>query len=810
MSSRPPFPVTRRSSLGTSPRRARSGPRRRRGTVVLSTVGITAVALGAYGVVHVAKGGDPQHQPHAAQSAAAKVPAPAAAGAKGHSHTGTTKAAAAPTAAMPPMNSMRMPTDKASRDEMARVMALVPTSAATAVAVRSGLWTDTATWRGGAVPKAGAKVVIPAKVAVTYATTAAPAIGTIRVDGTLAFDRARRSRLVVETIVVTHTGTLQVGTPAAPVTAGVEVVFAGRGAVSDAHKFGRGLISMGRAVITGRTTTPFLSAGQPARGARTLQLPSAPKGWAKGDTVTVSGTSWRGRGGPRQDETRRIAAISGTTLTLDKALRYDHRSPVAGAGAYVAHTTRNVTFRSASTKIPERGHVMFMHSDAVVVHGAAFLELGRTDKTKFADTLGVKIKTPGWTTPGRGTNPLGRYALHLHRAGLTAGRAPISVSGNAIVGSPGWGLVNHSSNVAAKDNVAVDVLGSAFVSEVGDETGSFTRNIAIGSDGLPDNSERHGHANIPATENVLNDMWANGIGFGMRSNAVALVGNVATDQAEDGFGWNGWDAPAKTTLPRAFLPAGFRNLHRPVRLDEFPVVQFKDNVAVANYRGAHFDMAAASILGTYSVVDGFTAVNNEETGLMILYAPATLRKVRVVNARTGEIGIELGPNGTGTRVESDYTLQDVTVRGFKVGVHNEGAKRRGDADRPADTYAYGVNVAGNTKGWASLDGTYLRQLATRPAATLTASTNAVKASPFGRTDVKLQVRDGLGLQKPIEWLFFGDDVKAALKRGYRQDANGTYVQLSVPIQSRVTGAVKEYKVRVGVTLSEWPGHGPKL
>jgi hypothetical protein len=400
--------------------------------------------------------------------------------------------------------------------------------------------------------------------------------------------------------------------------------------------------------------------------------------------------------------------------------------------------------------------------------------------------------------------------LHLHRAGLTAGRAPISVSGNAIVGSPGWGLVNHSSNVAAKDNVAVDILGSAFVSETGDETGSFTHNIAIGSNGLPANSERHGRSNIPATDNVLNDMWSTGIGFGMRSNAVALVGNVATDQAEDGFSWNGWDAPKTTVLPRAFLPAGYRGLHRSVTLDELPVLKFKDNVSVANYRGAHFDMAATSILGTYSVVDGFTAVNNEETGLMMLYAPATLKRVRAVNVKTGQIGIELGPNGTGTRVESDFTLQDVTVRGFEVGVHNEGAKRRGDSDRPADTYAYRVNVAGNAKGWASLDGTYLRQLGSQPAATLTASTPAVKASPFGRTDVKLQVRDGLGVQKPIEWLFFGEDVRAALKRGYRQDAAGAYVQLSVPIQSRVTGVVKEYKVRVGVTLSEWPGHGPRL
>jgi hypothetical protein len=708
------------------------------------------------------------------------------------------------------MNSMRMPTDKTSLDEMAHVLALVPTSAATAVAVRSGAWTDAATWRGGAVPAAGAKVVIPAKVTVTYATTTAPAVGTIRVDGTLAFDPARRSRLTVETVVVTHTGTLQVGTPAAPATAGVDIVFAGRGAVSDPYKFGRGLVSMGRAVITGRTTTAFLPvASQLARGARTLKLPSAPTGWAVGNAVVVSGTHWRGQG-KRQDETRKIAAVSGTTVTLDRALSFDHRSPVADAGAYVANTTRTVTFRSASRKVAERGHVMFMHSDAVAVHGAAFLDLGRTDKTRFADTLGVKITAVRWTTPGKGTNPLGRYALHFHRAGAAAGRAPIDVSDNAIVGSPGWGLVNHSSDVAAKDNVAVDVLGSSFVTEVGDETGSFTHNIAIGSDGITPRSERYPSSFEAHVDTVMHDMWFTGVGFGMRSNAVALAGNVATDQADDGFSWNGWDAADDQVVPRAFVPAALRVTSRPVRLDNLPVLRFSGNVSVANRRGAHLDDVAVFRDGAASLVDGFTAVNSGDVGVLLRYAPGVLRDVRVVNAAPARVGIELGPSGSGTRVEGDFSLQGVTVRGFALGIDNEEAKHTGDANRPADTYAYRTELGGNTKAWSSDDPRYLRLLDAQPAATLSATTAPVKASPYGNAEAALQVRDGLGTQKQVSWTFSADEVRAALKLGYHQDGAGAYVLLAVPIQSRVTGAVAAYRVRVGVVLSEWGAHGPRL
>jgi len=822
-------PAMRHSRRGAGRARAPRAPHSGRRIPVLPTAGLVALALGAYGIVQTTGGGaaiSPSAATAAQGAAAAKAaPAPGPEGApvpvSSHRHDASLPgdagapmpaAAGAPTAAAPVSHAhaVRKPADKASRDEMARVMALVPTSAATAVAVRSGAWTAATTWRGGVVPAAGARVVIPAKVTVTYATTTAAAVGTIRVDGTLAFDPARRSRLVVETIVVTHTGTLQAGTRAAPIGAGVDVVFAGRGPVSDPYRFGRGLISMGRAVITGRPTTAFLPVtSRPARGARTLTLSTAPVRWAKGDTVTVSGTAWRGQG-PRQDERRKIAALSGRTLTLDSPLRYDHRSPVADAGAYVAHSNRTVTFSSASAKIAERGHVMFMHSDAVTVHGAAFVNLGRTDKTRFADTLGVKMTTPGWTTPGLGTNPLGRYALHLHRAGLTPGHPPISVSGNAIVNSPGWGLVNHSSNVVAKANVALDVLGSAYVSEVGDETGSFVRNIAIGSKGITQGTQRWEHSGKPATDTVLNDMWFSGIGFGMRSNAVALVGNVATDQADDGFSWNGWDAPQNHFLPQAALPAAIRAANRPVPSDALPVLRFKDNVSVANYRGAHFDMVAMSRGGAYSLVEDFTAVNSGDVGVLQSYSGATLRRVRVVNTTRAKAGIELGPNGTGTRVEGDFTVEDVVVRGFQLGIDNEKAKHMGDSDRPADTYAHNVTLTGNTKQWSSLDPTYFRQVAARPAATLTATSRTVMAHPWSRADVVVQVRDGLGAQKPVTWMYFGEDVKAALKRGYYKDAAGTYVRFPVSVQSRVTTALKTHPVRVGVVLSEWGPHGPLL
>ena len=75
-----------------------------------------------------------------------------------------------------------------------------------------------------------------------------------------------------------------------------------------------------------------------------------------------------------------------------------------------------------------------------------------------------------------GLNPRGRYAVHFHRAGDTI---PVSIDGSAVVDSPGWGIVNHSSNVNVTNNVVYNAVGAAYVTEAGDEVGTFDHNIAI-------------------------------------------------------------------------------------------------------------------------------------------------------------------------------------------------------------------------------------------------------------------------------------------------------------------------------------------
>ncbi len=175
-----------------------------------------------------------------------------------------------------------------------------------------------------------------------------------------------------------------------------------------------------------------------------------------------------------------ITAIEGGRITINKPLAYDHDTPREDLFAYVANTTRNVTIASEdgeATAVHQRGHVMFMHNDDVDVRYAAFDDLGRTDKSQPAFDIGAL------DTVTADSNIKGRYPLHFHKTGTTDLDDPAISQGNSISGSPGWAMVQHSSNANFIDNVTFDTFGASYVAEDGDETGIWLRNISIRTEG---------------------------------------------------------------------------------------------------------------------------------------------------------------------------------------------------------------------------------------------------------------------------------------------------------------------------------------
>jgi G8 domain/PKD domain len=476
--------------------------------------------------------------------------------------------------------------DPAKQSEHLAVLDLVPTSNATHIAIKSGSWFDPTTWQNGEVPKDGADVWIQPDVAVTYDAQSEARIHTIRLEGTLEFASDRTTKLLIDTFVVTPEGTLIIGDADHPIESNqtARIIFTSDHAIDtvwDPKQLSRGLISHGSASIYGADKLDFTSLAHDVIAGDNelvLNLPAdtaSPLGWKVGDQLVLGGTSYDHWGDDAEnnrfhDEVLTITEINGNHIRFtnndihsgdNTRLRFDHTRPAGhedSLSLYVANTTRNISFESesgATTPLLNRGHVMFMHNPNVVVENAGFYNLGRTDKNQLIDDVDQNVDG----SPGYGTNPRGRYPLHFHRTGVD--KTPVVATGNAIVGSPGWGLVQHESSATLADNVVFDVVGAGIVAEAGNETGTWTHNLTIKTTGddLKDNLDFFG----PRSQRF--DFGFNGEGYWVQgAGQIAIQNNIAVSAGAGigflGFEWGTEAARPVQTVAVDSLPASLKDI----------------------------------------------------------------------------------------------------------------------------------------------------------------------------------------------------------------------------------------------------------
>jgi hypothetical protein len=470
---------------------------------------------------------------------------------------------------------------------------LVDRSEATHVAIGHGDWNDPSTWHNGEVPGEGARVLIPEGISVGYSQQNDASIFTVRVDGELHFATDQDSRLLVDTLVVSPSGRLEIGTAHDPIEAGtsVDIVFADNGNIDvgwDPALLSRGMVAFGEVDIAGQEKGSHLKVQVDAMaGDTTLTLAEAPTGWQVGDKLVLTGTYQQGfywnndiqatDFAESQDEELVITAISGNTITLDRPLTFDHDTPRDDLKAYVANMTRNVTFSSEGGEdLPahQRGHVMFMHNDNIDVRYAGFNDLGRTDKSEFA---GPASAFGGVGNLSPDTNVEARYSFHIHEAGVADIENPASVVGNVVDGSPGWGFVQHSSNADLTNNVAYDVWGASFVAEDGNETGTWYRNIAIKGEGWAAGDIAVKHSEVDGNDGRTGD------GFWFAGRLVEVVENVAANTTH-GFVWlhrGERDSIDPDTMHQSELGYG-RDM---LETDKAPIQGFRDNEAFGTNTG---------------------------------------------------------------------------------------------------------------------------------------------------------------------------------------------------------------------------------
>jgi len=758
-------------------------------------------------------------------------------------------------------------------------MKLVPISQATTTAIANGNWSSSATWSGG-VPSINAKVVIPTGVTVTYDFNDANGTSPfrwVRVDGTLRFSTTSSTRMLVDTIVVATSGTFEMGTEANPIPTSVSatVLFTDSGPISmteDPFLIGRGLISHGNASIVGATKTAFVTAGSVALGATTIALGSTPTGWAVGDTILITGTQLPVSGWGMtayEDEVRTIQAISGNTLTLNAPLQYSHVLPTGSPVQlynYVGNLSRNITFSSANTdmgvdlrniqgpldstlrpglqsknaNIQRRGHVMFMHSDKVLVKFAAFNDLGRSNKDLPVDDVPSSpmhiwedytspdgtFYPEGSTLVGTGTNPRGRYSVHFHLCGSKEVNAvdgsgpqytynePIICEGVVTRNSPGWAFSNHDSYVKFLDCIAYNSYGAGFVEESGNGVGEFRRCLSV----------RNGHNNTNSTAGDwreilgLLDVGRSGHGFFYRGNMVETFDCVAVSCDSSAYAWNGKHGAGGSLVPAQNLPyPAITNGEEYIHWESTPYTRFKNNVGIASLKGIHayysqptgdgrtmlentvlWNIVDAGIVANYGNFSGQITV----TGLTCLADAAQPRPVGQYSA--GSRGLEV------SLTFNDIVYDNCFVKGFHYGlITDDGAQgvRRIQLVNNCD-------LTGNT---VPLDDsrnpvTHFTAPADRDVLSFTPDEATSYQSALRHFVLKGTKTDPLGTDRTGDvssytsqylsrFEFKRSTLLSRLGDGHYSDGGGTYLVLPYAVTNRLTGAVKTYYHKLYTDLS---------
>jgi len=431
--------------------------------------------------------------------------------------------------------------------EIPALEALVALGNVTFTANTSGSWSDIATWVGGAVPTAGARVLIGAGVTITYDMDVTTRIDWIRIEGSLIWAIDRNTQLYVDTFIVNRDATLEIGSVAAPLPSGftARIVFTDNGDLdpaTDSLLIGRGLISLGAVNMHGAPKTTFgMVLVAPLATDTSVSMVNTPQGWQAGDTIIIGGTryygeKWNGSATvawPSEDEERVISSMVSGTANFAGGLANNHvvndfSIPAWDLETHVMNLTRNVRFSSengAGAQRQRRGHVMFMHNPATDIRYVEFLELGRTEKRYKNGNNYAEAKDAFEFSPLlANSNVKARYACHFHKHGVSSlDFADQSfVIGCTVRGSPGWGLAQHDSNVLMYQNTVYDVDGSGIVSEAGNERGLWKENCVMGCQ-----ADRVITAKLTEAVSVGFDFGRNGDAMRNTSRQIRMIDNVA-------------------------------------------------------------------------------------------------------------------------------------------------------------------------------------------------------------------------------------------------------------------------------------------
>ncbi|MEM6783259.1 MAG: G8 domain-containing protein [Bacteroidota bacterium] len=337
------------------------------------------------------------------------------------------------------------------------------------------LWSDPTTW-GGQLPRAGADVLIPVGQHIVLDVTT-PALGGLRVEGTLSFADAPVNLTADWILVNGPTARFEIGAPAAPYSHKATITLtaddptenvAGSGPMSMGTKF-LATMNGGSVGIHGHRRDAIAWTVLDAHvrpGDRELRLADRVD-WRPGDEIVIAPSGYS----PFEAEKRTIESVNGRTVRLTESLSYRHFGEIqtiegrsVDMRAEVGLLTRDIVIQGDERSLTRvhasgyhvgfGGHVMFMVGGTAQIEGVELVRMGQT---------GLK----------------GRYPIHWHLAG---DRPSDYARGNSVHHSYQRAIATHrSQRVTVENNVAYHVTDHMYVfAEDGEEVDNrFIGNLGV-------------------------------------------------------------------------------------------------------------------------------------------------------------------------------------------------------------------------------------------------------------------------------------------------------------------------------------------
>lgn len=437
--------------------------------------------------------------------------------------------------------------------------------------VASGNWSDPKIWKPARVPRAGDRVLIERGTRVIYDAASDDVIRLLQVVGTLTFARDRDTLLNVSVVKVQNSlecsesgfacdfahvneagephavpegemPVLEIGSPEAPIpaehTARIRLHYLEGMPKDDAPAIA---CCSARMDIHGAPLSrTWVKLGRDVQSGDAKVILAEPvTGWKVGDevivTVSVNVYENRRRSGNGAEE-RRIVAIDGDTLTLDRPLAYSYK----GSGEFrseVANLSRNVIIESAD---PDgvRGHTVYHWGSRGSISYARFAHLGK-----------------------RGV--LGRYPIHFHLVDDTM-RGSYVVGVSVTDSHNRWVTIHGTNYLVIRDCVGYRSVGHGFFMEDATEVYNvLDRNLAV--------QARNAR---PLPKQVLDFDPNDGAGFWWANARNTFIRNVACENGQYGFRYDSQRVRRNAPDPAILMPDGSTKV---VEIRSLPMFRFEDN-----------------------------------------------------------------------------------------------------------------------------------------------------------------------------------------------------------------------------------------